>query len=310
MHESWQADITIDNATVQQFLAAQHPELAEKPIRKFDAGWDNDLYLIGDHLLFRFTKRAMAIPFSEREMHLLPLLADHLPIPVPKVRLSGYHQGEYPYIAYPMLPGEIAAQLHLSEEERGALVSPLAGFLAALHQLPVSEAARPWVVPDTLGRLDIAKRMGQIREKMAAAEQIGVPLNKALLDELAERLWPADVERVQCLVHGDLYTRNLLLRDRAKLSGVIDWGDIHWGNPAKDLSFAVSFFPPTLFTQFARSYPIFQQGLFFLATMSAINHTLHLTEFALAQADEVLQRECAIGLRNAQENFRAFKHFS
>ena len=42
---------------------------------------------------------------------------------------------------------------------------------------------------------------------------------------------------------GDLYVRHLLLNELCELTGVIDWGDVHLGDPAVDLMIAYSFLP-------------------------------------------------------------------
>ena len=44
-------------------------------------------------------------------------------------------------------------------------------------------------------------------------------------------------------VHGDVYARQLLLDSAGRLAAVIDWGDMHRGDPALDLSIAYSFLP-------------------------------------------------------------------
>ena len=62
-----------------------------------------------------------------------------------------------------------------------------------------------------------------------------VPLDNTRRREIilvnAKQLRPKD--RKQCLVHGDLYAKHLLVQPdkqgQLKLSGIIDWGDLHLG---------------------------------------------------------------------------------
>ena len=46
------------------------------------------------------------------------------------------------------------------------------------------------------------------------------------------------------LVHGDLYAAHLLVGADGDPCGVIDWGDVHIGQPVVDLALLFSFLPP------------------------------------------------------------------
>ena len=71
-------------------------------------------------------------------------------------------------------------------------------------------------------------------------EEIDTALVLRIAEELAQT--PSS-DAPLCWVHGDLYARHLLLDDHKKLCGVIDWGDVHLGDRALDLSIAYSFLP-------------------------------------------------------------------
>src|SRR5690606_21678230 len=55
-------------------------------------------------------------------------------------------------------------------------------------------------------------------------------------------------------VHGDLYARHVMVDGHGALAGIIDWGDVHQGDPALDLSIAASFLPPAARPRFAAAY--------------------------------------------------------
>ncbi len=59
-----------------------------------------------------------------------------------------------------------------------------------------------------------------------------------------ERVW----------VHGDLYGRHLLCGADGALTGIIDWGDMHAGDRALDLSIAWSFLPRQAHADFLARY--------------------------------------------------------
>ena len=46
---------------------------------------------------------------------------------------------------------------------------------------------------------------------------------------------PSRADFAPVFVHGDLYSRHLLVDDAGRPCGVIDWGDCHVGDPAVDL---------------------------------------------------------------------------
>jgi aminoglycoside phosphotransferase (APT) family kinase protein len=56
------------------------------------------------------------------------------------------------------------------------------------------------------------------------------------------------------VVHGDLYARHLLVDRRRGLCGVIDWGDVHQGDPALDLSILYGFLPAEARPGFLEAY--------------------------------------------------------
>ena len=336
MTKPWISDIQLDEDMVRTFLAAHHPDLALHSIRKLDEGWDNELYLVGEDLLFRFTRRRFVIPFAVTEIKVLSLLDGLCTIPIPRIIHSGLLNGVFPYFSYRMLPGAIAANLGLTPAERRPLARPLADLLNGLHAIPLSDTLRAVLPGDSIGRMDIAKRLGQIRAKLPVIDQLapghesaaprrerpapGEDLTattvelaaireelSAVTEELAAAVSQQDVEQIRCLVHGDLYSRNLLISDRRQLSGLIDWTDVHLGHPAKDLSFAVSYFDPGSFAIVKEHYRSCDQRTFLLSILSALNHTCHLAEYAVDINDAPLISECRVAFSNILANYTAYK---
>jgi aminoglycoside phosphotransferase (APT) family kinase protein len=77
-----EVDITLD--LVRRLLAAQHPDLAHLPLEVMANGWDNLLCRLGDKLIVRLARRAVAAQLVEHEQRWLPVLAPRLPLPVPR----------------------------------------------------------------------------------------------------------------------------------------------------------------------------------------------------------------------------------
>src|SRR6185437_11335436 len=101
------AEVVVDAALVRRLLGEQHPDLAGRPLALLSEGWDNISFRLGDDLLVRLPRRAMAAPLIVYEQHWLPRLAPRLPLPVPAPVRTGAPGAGYPWpwsIA-PYLPG-------------------------------------------------------------------------------------------------------------------------------------------------------------------------------------------------------------
>ncbi|HEU5097552.1 MAG TPA: phosphotransferase [Roseiflexaceae bacterium] len=91
------AEVEIDGAFIAGLLADQHPDLVHLPLREIDAGWDNAMFRLGDHLAVRLPRRAIAAPLIEHEQAWLPGLASQLTLPVPAPYRIGLPARGYPW---------------------------------------------------------------------------------------------------------------------------------------------------------------------------------------------------------------------
>jgi aminoglycoside phosphotransferase (APT) family kinase protein len=257
MSRVWDADVELSGEEAARLIERQFPALAPARLQALGAGWDNAAFLVNERFVYRFPRRRIAVGLLEQEMRVLPLLAPHLPLPVPVPMFAGAPDKDYPYpfAGCPYITGTTACRLAWSEAERAKNAAPLGRFLAALHRIPVSEETRAWARKDDLGHEEAPAR-DRLRALAPALGGIDV---EALAD-LIERLDAASVgtaggEVPGCWVHGDLYARHLLVDDQRGLCGVIDWGDVHLGEPALDLMIAFSFLPPAARGAFREAAP-------------------------------------------------------
>jgi aminoglycoside phosphotransferase (APT) family kinase protein len=146
---------------------------------------------------------------------------------VPQVRAVGRPDLGYPYpwSVVDWLDGDDAlAAPPVSQTDAAA---DLAGFVHDLRRLPAGGSpalprTRPLAGPDTF-----------VREMIADFRQDeGDPVLLARVwdDALALAEW----EGPPVLVHADLHPLNLLTR-RGRIVGVVDWGTLSLGDPARDL---------------------------------------------------------------------------
>jgi aminoglycoside phosphotransferase (APT) family kinase protein len=203
-------DTPVDEQLARRLIAAQFPAFHDASVRHIGEGWDNAAYLVAEHLIFRFPQRKICAPLIRKEVAALPLLASLVPYPIPRPLFAGEPSEEYPYpfAAYEILIGAPADTRVLSDDEYRDLARDLGRFLRALHDIDPDPVRAVGLPCDDIGKLD-PKRLG-----------------------VAE----PPLEGAACIVHGDLYEKHLLLDQRNRLCGVIDWGDLHYGLPAVDLS--------------------------------------------------------------------------
>src|SRR3569832_363217 len=113
-------------------------ELADAPLVVHTAGWDSDAVEVGD-TIFKFPKRADAIPRLRKEARLLALIRPRVPLTVPDMRL---HETPVVFSEHTKIPGEMIETPQydvLTAPQRQAMAETLAEFYAALHEIPVKE---------------------------------------------------------------------------------------------------------------------------------------------------------------------------
>jgi aminoglycoside phosphotransferase (APT) family kinase protein len=255
-------------------IADAFPTLAPVRAELLGYGWDNAAFLVNGAYVFRFPRRAVAVPLIRCELEALPRLAPLLPAPIPIPRFAGSPGPVYPwpFAGYPLLRGTPLDAARSSARERARLAPELGAFLRALHGPRAHAAAAHVLGGDAIGRLDHAKRLPQARERFAAATATGVLADGDVFVAGMERLAPDDGPRPAVVVHGDLYARHLLVDDGGALAGVIDWGDIHLGDPALDLAAVMLVLPAALHDAFLAEYGAVDAVTWGRATYRAIHH--------------------------------------
>jgi aminoglycoside phosphotransferase (APT) family kinase protein len=230
------AEVAISVGLLRRLLAAQHPDLAGLPITVLANGWDNVIFRLGDDLVARLPRRAMASALIAHELRWLPELAPRLPLPIPAPIRAGAPGEGYPWqwSIVPYLPGEPAAD-HPPADPLAA-AEALAGFLAALHRpAPPNAPANP------VRGIPLARRAESFAANLAAVGPI--PDRAAVLRVWADALDAPVFGQPPVWLHGDMHPANILVH-RGRVSAVIDFGDLTSGDPASDLAVAWMLLPP------------------------------------------------------------------
>lgn len=144
----------------------------------------------------------------------------------------------------------------------------------------------------TIGRMEVDRRAPRARDQLRQLATLGLIANQDRW--LPIQNGPHRAPRTDTLVHGDLYARHLVLDHHRVVSGVIDWGDAHRGDPACDLSIAHAFLHPRAHDAFRHAYGPIDDDTWALARCRALQHQLTVVLYAPDARDRDHLRE---GLR-------------
>lgn len=241
------AEIEIAEALVRTVLDEQHPDLAGLPLRHIDAGWDNALWRLGDHLVVRLPRRSFAVGLTLKEQRWLPVVADRLPLPVPRLMRVGVPGPAFPWpwsvVTYLVgEPGDVCPLTDGPDAARG-----LATFLRALHVPAPGDAP----LNRLRGSVHVRTRTGDFERLLA---KVGAEVDPRPL----RSVWNAGAaapghQGPPVWLHADLHPANVLT-DSGTLVGIVDFGDMCAGDPANDLAAAWILLPDGAAEGFFSSY--------------------------------------------------------
>jgi aminoglycoside phosphotransferase (APT) family kinase protein len=283
----WTADIEIDEDLAVRLIAEQFPELAQLPLEPLGIGWDNAVFVVGGRYAFRFPRRRIAVPLIVREIAILPRIAPHLPLAIPAPVFVGMASEAYPwpFAGYPLIRGATACSVPLSEDERLRLAAPLGRFLGALHGIDPAPLVELGLPPDEIARLDHAKRVQIVGERLPSLAAAGAIDADAFMAWFRSHPPQTIADAKRTLVHGDLYARHVLVDDARLPTGVIDWGDVHLGDPALDIAIAHSMLPASAHAAFRDAYGAIDERTWHAARYRAVDHAVLELDYGIRADD-------------------------
>jgi len=296
----WTAERSVSPELARNLIASQFPELAPVRVESPSEGWDNIAYLVNGEWIFRFPRRTIAVDLIRTEVAVLPAIASRLPLPIPMPVFAGEPEERFPwpFAGYRRLAGRTACRADLSDDQRERAAAPLGRFLRALHAIPPAVASRAGAGPDTMARMDVEARRGMVLERLDSLAAQGLLGDVSRWREIAESM-PAELPSDgPVLVHGDLYARHVLVDDAGAPCGVIDWGDVHLGDPAIDLSLACGFLPMAARDAFRAEYGPVAEPTWKKARFRALFSAVAILFYGADVGDADLVREGRAALRN------------
>jgi aminoglycoside phosphotransferase (APT) family kinase protein len=282
MSNPWEAEIEFSLDLARELVGTQFPELVPVQATFYGQGWDNLAVLVNNQWVFRFPQRELAREIMQGELACLLELPEDLPLDVPRPKYVGKPGTGYPYLfaGYQELPGKTSCSVTLSDAQRAACAGPLAYFLKELHDPKLAAVGHGKFHGDRIQRALMSRHLAPMEERLKGIRELPSDCTSSGLLSLGRDLLETpDWSHPPCLVHGDLYGRHLLVDGAGVLSGVIDWGDAHLGDPALDLSIVYAFFPPAARTAFFEVYGEIDGSTERRARYRALYHAVALVQY-------------------------------
>ena len=136
-------NINITTSLVTNLIATQFPEWANLPITPVPiSGWDNRTFRLGETMLVRLPSAEKYAAKVLIEQKWLPILAQHLSIPIPHPIAMGQPSQEYPWhwSVYAWLEGTSTNMLHIDKNSLQNIAKQLAEFLNELYAIDATNS--------------------------------------------------------------------------------------------------------------------------------------------------------------------------
>jgi len=293
---AWDENVGLKTNDVMKLLEEQFKIKIEN-IDFIANGWDNDVYKVNNQYLFRFPRRDIANKLIEKEGYALPIIKQYVSVPLPNPVFFGTPTNDYPYkfLGYDYLS-------YLSIEEIDSINSldsilVLATFLSQLHSVPIKKV-ESIVGYDDLDRLNIQKRKAVLTQNTNTIKNTGI-YDTLELESYIDSLINVKLNNEKVLVHGDLHIRNLLYNKDGVVSSIIDFGDIHIGHRACDISIIYSIIPSKYRNAFFEKYGDVSSATLDFAKFRAIFTNTFLLLHAYDSGNIALVKKVITALNNA-----------
>ncbi len=219
-------------ALFAEILDRSFPQLSVDSIKQIFGGWDSFAFEINDDLIFKFPKSPEIENTIRKEIRLLPELAKVLSVEVPVSSFVGEHEGKA-FFGYWKIQGVplVSCDYHSAD-----LADRVARLISEIHGFPVHKAVTLGV-PRLKWRSEYAGLYRKVKKRI-------FPLMNASLQEKAATVLEGFLDKKDhfrfepVFIHHDLSADGHILCDpkRNEITGIIDWGDAVFGDPAIDFT--------------------------------------------------------------------------
>ena len=226
--------IDINVALVRHLVDTQFPKWADLTIKPVEfSGWDNRTFHLGESMSVRLPTAEGYIPQAAKEQYWLPILASHLPLPIPTLLAQGEPDNNFPWKwgVYRWIEGETANVKLIKNLDEFA--KTLAYFLRILHH--IDPTGGPVAGKHSFFRG--APLLIYDEETRNAIDALHNEVDTNIAKEIWEVALASTWQGSPVWFHGDIASDNLIVKE-GRLSAVIDFGCCGVGDPSCDLTIA------------------------------------------------------------------------
>jgi aminoglycoside phosphotransferase (APT) family kinase protein len=229
----------MEPAAARAALTAAFPELEVRSVRRLPGGWDFLTLEVNRRWVFRFPVRPESEEQIRREFALLPLIASQVRVPVPEYRFRKEPSGifRHRFGGYSKLGGIRVDRAGLSARALRRAGTELGASMTEVHGLSRERAVAAGVPYRDSNGVRRTLRRWSVRV-LAEVRPLLDPADRTYLDVLLEAAARRELYSFRTVIsHQDLLPVHVLVDPRTgALSGLIDWGDSGFGDPALDFA--------------------------------------------------------------------------
>lgn len=254
-------------------------------------------YLINSEIVFRFPRQK-----GQNEIALMPWLSSRLSFKTEAPKWIGEPTKTYPFhfVGFPR-----SAENPLSSQPLWSCQSldfgrDLGLALKELHQLSVDSkflGAKKMTRPELSFSQRLKHCEGLWRKHEGQFEEVGFPI--AVLREIFMGYENLEVENEQVPIHGNLFSRQILINEKMNFVGFKDWGSVHLGDRGLDLALAWMIFEEPVAKSFFNSYGPLEESQFELSLFQALYHSVVMLPYCFKIQDENLKEWTVFSLRKS-----------
>lgn len=210
------------------------PGITWSNYKYIDEGWDHEVIILDDKLVFRFPDDEQYLGYLKNEIEVLRRLR---PL-VTTVRIPEYTfvAPDLSFAGYELIPGHNLTPKFLQNLEhdgRSLIACQLAGLLSTMHNAIKNGHDFNTVNKSSLKDDQVELKQLTKQHLTAVLSKQDLKLVQQIIDDTDKLI---DLQLPAVFIHGDIYNRHLLWDQATKQLGVIDFSDMNIGDPAFDFA--------------------------------------------------------------------------
>ena len=222
-----------DPQKLLQYISDAFPSLSWKSFKVIRHGWDHEVIILDDKLVFRFPNDDEYLELLESEIKVLKQLEPLVDIDVPRYQ---YVAPDSSFAGYPMIHGNELTRNYfdgLDKRSRSSIARQLAKFLSTMHTIDATNDMYLSVPPSDTAEAQVWIKSEAEHNLHRVLTADDFKITQSIINEVDE-LMAQKLSKV--LIHGDVYESHLFWNESTGRLGLIDFSDMNQGDPAFDFA--------------------------------------------------------------------------